>query len=380
MGATFAPKLPEEPPVPDTPADTPVRLVVVTGSGRSGTSTVAGTLKRLGLHVPQPEMPADESNPRGFYEPAWVVEFHKRLLNSVPARTNDARPAAAQQIREAAATPEVREELCTWLAEQAAIVGPGGQMVVKDPRAFWVHELWTDVAADLGIELSYLTMLRHPAEVVASRETHYLSNQTDAFRRTRQTANLAGWVNSAIESELATRGRPRTFVRYTDLLADWRAALAQAQQQIGMTFNTDLASREHHDVDDFIDVKLRRARVTWDGVETIPQLQELAVESWDAVNALVDAPYDEAAIAALEAARPRYGALHDFAEAIALDHTNVSVARERREVQARLRAKHAEALQDVNERLARRRKQVKRLKRKLEEAGTPARSRLPWKR
>ena len=91
--------------MPETAPDTRVRLVVVTGSGRSGTSTVAGTLKRLGLYVPQPEMPADESNPRGFYEPQWVVEFHKRLLNSIPARTNDARPKAAEQIREVAAAP-----------------------------------------------------------------------------------------------------------------------------------------------------------------------------------------------------------------------------------------------------------------------------------
>src|SRR6478672_13442430 len=180
VGATFAPMFARKT-VPESPAETPVRLVVVTGSGRSGTSTVAGTLKRLGLHIPQPEVPADDTNPRGFYEPAWVVAFHKKLLNSVPVRTNDARPDAAEQLREAAEDPQVRDELRTWLAGQAAEVGPGGQLVVKDPRAFWAHDLWTDVAADLGIELSYLTMLRHPAEVVQSRDTHYLAESTEEF-------------------------------------------------------------------------------------------------------------------------------------------------------------------------------------------------------
>ena len=114
----------------------------------------------------------------------------------------------------------MKDELTTWLGEQVALVEPGGQLAIKDPRAFWVHDLWDAVATELGIDLSYLTMLRHPAEVVQSRETHYLSNQTDDFRRTRQTANLAGWVNGALETELATRTRPRTFVRYADLLED----------------------------------------------------------------------------------------------------------------------------------------------------------------
>ena len=364
-----------------TASTSPVRLVVVTGSGRSGTSTVAGTLKLLGLHVPQPEMPADESNPRGFYEPAWVVAFHKKLLNSVPARTNDARPLAAAQIKEAAQAPEVQDELTTWLADQVEQVEPGGQLVIKDPRAFWVHDLWDAVAGDLGVDLSYLTMLRHPAEVVQSRETHYLSGQTDAFRRTRQTANLAGWVNGALEAEVATRSRPRTFVRYADLLADWRAAMTHAQAQIGIAYDADLGNSEHHGVDDFIDVKLHRARVTWDGVDTLPELQELAVGCWEAVNALVASPYDPLAVSALEAIRPRYGALHDYAEAIALDHTNVSVVRERRAVRAKVKAAHAEATAELRSSLEQKRQRVRRLKQKLQEIeAAPRGSKLPWRR
>lgn len=339
-----------------------VRLVIVTGSGRSGTSTVAGTLKRLGLHIPQPEVPADESNPRGFYESKWVVEFHKRLLNNVPARTNDARPRAAEQIREIASTDAVRAELREWLAGHVAEVGAGGQILVKDPRAFWFHELWTGVADVLGLDLSYLTMLRHPAEVVRSRD-HYVAGKTDEFRRTRETANLAGWVNTAFETELATRSRPRTFVRYVDLLADWRAAMSHAQHQLGLRFNADLGTQEHHAVDEFIDVTLRRANVTWDATHTLPELRELAVGAWTAVNTLVDEPYSKDAIASLERMHPQYVALHEYAEAIALDHTNVSVVRERRAVRARLKATQAETT-------------------KVRQEGRAAsrRSRLPWRR
>ena len=78
---------------------------------------------------------------------------------------------------------------------------------------------------------------------------------------------------------------------------------------------------------------------------------------------------------------PRYLALHDYAEAIALDHTNVSVVRERRAVQAKLKATHAEATADLQKSLEQKRTQVRRLKKKLEEIeAAPRSSRLPWRR
>jgi hypothetical protein len=356
-----------------------VRLVIVTGSGRSGTSTVAGTLKRLGLHIPQPEVPADESNPRGFYESKWVVEFHKRLLNAAPVRTNDARPGAAEQIREVSSTEAVRAELRAWLGGQVDEVAAGGQILVKDPRAFWVHELWTGVADVLGLDVSYLTMLRHPAEVVQSRD-HYVASRSDEFRRTRQTANLAGWVNTAFETELATRSRPRTFVRYVDLLADWRATMAHVQQQLGLRYNADLGDPGHHAVDDFIDVTLHRSNVTWGDTRTLPELRELAVGAWEAVNKLVDEPYDQGSIASLEEMRPRYVALHQYAEAIALDHTNISVVQERRAVRAKLKAE-AEMAKCLQEGLEERARLGQRLRRRLSEGRAASRRlRLPWRR
>lgn len=318
------------------------QLVIVTGSGRSGTSTAAGTLKRLGLHVPQPELPPTDINPRGFFEPQWVVDFHERMLDELPARTNDARPGVAADLRRVATTSGATEELTGWLAEQVREVGDGGQVLVKDPRIIWFHETWKAAAAAVGAELGFLTMLRHPVEVAQSRALHFQQGQSDDFRRIRQATNIAGWVNGAFETDLATRGHPRVFVRYADLTADWRSALAPVRDRLGLSFDADLASSEHHAVDDFIDTTLHRARVAWDDTETLPALRELAQTCWEALNALVDDPDDAAATAALEQARPPYVALHDYAEGIAFDHTQHAVVTERRRVRARLREKHAQ--------------------------------------
>ena len=87
------------------------RLVLVVGVGRSGTSLLSGILGQLGFHIPQPEVSADDTNPRGFGEPRWVVDFHSRLLRERRVTVNDARPVAWEKTGAAADVAAVRAEL-----------------------------------------------------------------------------------------------------------------------------------------------------------------------------------------------------------------------------------------------------------------------------
>jgi hypothetical protein len=308
-----------------------MKLVIVTGSGRSGTSSVAGTLQRLGLHVPQPEVEADESNPSGYYEPLWVTEFHKELLNPLPVRTIDSRPDAAAKAAEAV-TPEVEERLRDWLSGQL----DHPQVVIKDPREFWVHDLWLRVAGELGAEVTTLTMLRHPTEVVRSRDTAYLTETSPSFRRQRETTNVAAWVNAAFETERATRGHRRAFVPYADLVSDWRSAMARAGEQLEITYGDTTAP---HPVDEFIDARLHRAKVAWDDLEVAPQLRELAERTWASMDVLVESPHDEGAIAELARQREEYVEMYEFAAAMALDEQTAQVAQVRRNLTRRIENK-----------------------------------------
>ncbi|WP_185996036.1 sulfotransferase family protein [Nocardioides campestrisoli] len=328
-------------------SSTRLKLVLVTGSGRSGTSSVAGTLKRLGLHVPQPEVPADEANPRGYYEPLWVTEFHKDVLNPVPVRTIDTRPDAADIAIEAGSAPEVEERLRAWLDEQLDPALHEGQILVKDPRAFWILPVWTQVAAGLGADVVTLTMLRHPTEVVRSRDTAYLTEQTPKFRRQRETANVAAWVNAAHLTELATREQARAFVRYPDLIEDWRTAMTRAGEQLELTYSADLADRGHHEVDDFIDAKLNRSAISWDDLSVPAALRDLAERTWQAMNVLVEAPHDERAIAELGALREQYAEMFEHAEAMAMDATTARVTAGRREVRRNKEAELAEVRREL---------------------------------
>src|SRR3954451_18032235 len=145
------------------------RLVLVSGAERSGTSTIAGALHHLGLHVPLPVIKPNESNPTGFFESTWPLRFHRRIMDRAFVEQTDGRPEA-QQLMADAVYDATRDELRTWLAD-IALVEP--QVVVKDPRSIWVPWLWKEAAGELGYDVGFLTMLRHPAEVLGSRSTYY---------------------------------------------------------------------------------------------------------------------------------------------------------------------------------------------------------------
>ena len=105
-------------------------LVLVTGTGRSGTSTIAGALHHLGLEVPGPYLGANDSNPRGFYESRWAVKFHKQITVAAGLHDFDSRPTAFE-MSQAAITDGIRKELREFLDKESS---DHDQVVVKDPR------------------------------------------------------------------------------------------------------------------------------------------------------------------------------------------------------------------------------------------------------
>jgi hypothetical protein len=265
-------------------------LVLITGTGRSGTSTMSGTLHHLGLHVPGPFLGANESNPKGFYESRWAVRFHNELTERVAVNIFDGRPEAFDLVQ-AAITDRDRERLTGFLADRAA---GHDQVVVKDPRSVWVQRLWRDAAAAQGLGIRYISMLRHPAEVVGSRTTYYSgqagyeSVEAQRKRKRYEIFNVARWINGSLISERETRGHPRAFVRYTDLLDDWRPALLGLQQDLGLVYDADIAAGGGSAVDEFIDPSLRRHTVTWDDLEVPDDLRVIAQEVWEQLQPLAD--------------------------------------------------------------------------------------------
>jgi hypothetical protein len=284
-------------------------LILVVGVGRSGTSLLTGVLGQLGVHVPQPEVRADETNPRGFGEPRWIVDFHTRLLRKRRVTVNDARPAAWASTTAAAEEPAAHAELLEWLARQT---GAAEAIVVKDPRTVWFLPLWMRCAAELAIAPSFVTMLRHPAETVASARKSYGTWQSEASR-------AAAWVNVALETERLTRDARRAFVRYEDLLADWAREVARVGTQLELPLLRDVDRSAFPQIDGFVDPSLHRSRATWADANVPAALRDLAEESWRRLQPLAGADGGDtpAVRAALDETRASFQVLYAEAEQIA---------------------------------------------------------------
>ena len=284
------------------------RLVLVVAISRSGTSLVTGILAQLGFHVPQPEVKADATNPRGFSEPRWVVDFHKRLMRERRVTVFDSRPAAWEITAEAAEDEAAYRDLRSWLEVQ--FVGTD-DVVVKDPRNGWFLPLWLRCADELGVETSYVTMLRSAPEVVRSAREWYGTWQNDASR-------AASWLNYTLQTESAARGARRAFVRYEDLLADWPREIARVGELLDVPRLASVDRSEHPQIEAFIDPALRRSAVGWDAVEVPAAVRTRIDEAWAALSRLAEpGGDDDSARASLDALREDYVRFYAEAEAIA---------------------------------------------------------------
>ncbi len=285
------------------------RLVFVVGSGRSGTSTMSGTLQTLGIHVPQPEVSADDTNPKGFGEPQWVVDLHDDLLKRCQVQVSDARPSAWFEAGKLATDDELRERLHTWVEQQ--FVEGGSEIVVKDPRLSWFLGLWRGAAVRAGATPSYITMLRPVTEVVGSKQKYYST-------RFGEVSRTAAWVNMMLHTERATRDGVRAFVRYHDLLDDWTVPLFALGEQFHLKGVQTASANDIRKVHNFIDPSLRRVSATWEDLHVPPRLREVADETWQALDSMAEPEGDTAEVRArLDQLRVAYADLYDESEALA---------------------------------------------------------------
>jgi len=291
-------------------------LVLVLGPGRSGTSTMAGALARTGFQVPD-ALDGDDSNPTGFYEPAWAVDFHTRLLERVCVHTLDGDPAAYDELAKVLADPEPGAELTDWLATELAA---HPRLVIKDPRLVWFRDLWVTAAQSAGVSPAFVVMLRHPAEVSSSRSEFYDAPQGTA---------VAGWINVVLLTERLTRGSRRAFVTYAYLLTDWRPVLSTMSARLDLHLDPapDVST---HPIDEFIDPELRRREPDWSALAVPASLQDLGDRTYATITELASAGDQDSTRAALDALAEEYAHVHADAVAIAHAHWRRKVRRARR--------------------------------------------------
>lgn len=330
-------------------------LVFVLGPGRSGTSTMAGALSYSGFKVPE-AIKGNQTNPSGFFEPRWAVNFHRRLLRATGVRTLDASPEVLERLDGVLHDPAIQDELHDWLAPR---LEKHGRIVIKDPRMVWFRDLWVHAAERLEVDPRFVIMLRHPSEVSSSRSNYYNSREVPA---------VAGWINVALMTEKLTAGSPRALVHYPNLTADWRTEMVRLRDSLGLRLTPE-PEVTPHPVDDFIDPSLRRMKPGWEASAVPVLLRDLGDRTFEALTTLAVEGDSEASAARLEELRTEYATAH--ADAMAMVRHSILRAREDSAVKARrkVRARQRQRAAAVEEQPTLARRVVRRVRARVQREG-----------
>ena len=189
------------------------KVIVILGMHRSGTSAISRVMNLLGVDLGPNLLPAAPDNPLGFWEHKEIKEINEQLfcvlghhwtrfLTPLPDNwwlQDDIRP--------------FRQRLVALLKRDFADSPIWG---LKDPRLCRLLPLWRQVFEEMDCETYFLHTIRNPLEVVASlKKRDGLSS----------SVSLILWLQHVLESETETRGHPRIFVTFDQLLDDWRSAV-----------------------------------------------------------------------------------------------------------------------------------------------------------
>jgi hypothetical protein len=219
-------------PMPGQSDSETLRTVCVLGFHRSGTSMTARVLNMLGVDLgPEEELlqPEAADNPRGYWEPRWIVDANDEILARFGAHWWTTFPAAAGWEADPALEPLLERIRQRFDASFGASPLRGW----KDPRTSLTLPFWRHVAGDQV----FVICLRNPIDAIASLQ-----------RRPEPSLSTAAWsdlwleyIARALDNTKADR---RLVVFYEDLLRDAREEVARLARFIGRPLEDDDARWE----------------------------------------------------------------------------------------------------------------------------------------
>ena len=188
------------------------KAVLVLGMHRSGTSALTRVLGLSGMDMAEDLMLANEANALGYWESVELATIHGDILNSLHSSWDDVLPIAEQSFQ-ADSMEQYKILLTDYLVREFS---GSSRILIKDPRMCRLLPLWLDVLANLNIQVNVVLIFRHPVEVAKSLY------KRDGFS---QQKSFLLWIRHVLDAEKYSRGLPRCFVNYAQLLTNPQQAV-----------------------------------------------------------------------------------------------------------------------------------------------------------
>jgi hypothetical protein len=311
--------------------------LLVLGMHRSGTSSIAGAMVRLGGVAPLNLLPPADDNPKGFFESSVLVTLNDKILAAGGSHWEDWRHFDPACI-DATAALTLKGEAKSVLAGE---FGHARLAVIKDPRMCRLMPFWSEVFQEANWSVRPILQLRSPLEVALSL------NRRDGLPL---GLGCLLWLRHVLDAEAGTRGTSRAVVDWNDFLSDPRRTLERVGEQLGVVWPrwSDAALTE---IAEFVSADMRRQRASDGDLQVHPAVNHLIREAYAAVRELVENPASEK----VERTLADIGKRFDSAAAI-FGHAMGELEKGSRQAQSAalvLRAEHATELTTAREEFAR---------------------------
>ena len=172
---------------------------------RSGTSALGGVLNTMGLDAGSYLMPANETNPKGYFENRFVYWHNEKILNENKSKWSDS------QFDISLISKENFQEYCNSAIEILEKEFKHSQnFFIKDPRICLLFPIWETACKQLDIDIRIIIPYRNPIEVAQS-----LTSRNDFTIE----EGLILWAKHFYLAEYYSRNYKRIFLSF-DYLVD----------------------------------------------------------------------------------------------------------------------------------------------------------------
>lgn len=191
---------------------------------RSGTSATTGALRCLGVQLGEKLYKGHEGiNAKGYFEHSGIADTNDEVLYAIGSTWDDILPLPEgwwkqDQLRKYAL--KIKRYIADDFKDSVL-------WAVKDPRTCRLLPWWLPLLAEEDISVSCLIVVRQPVDVCRSLA------KRDGFSNEK---GLLLWIEHYLQAERYSRGLPRSFVLFDDLLNDAVATFSRVESELSMRF------------------------------------------------------------------------------------------------------------------------------------------------
>jgi hypothetical protein len=238
-------------------------LLLVLGYGRSGTSALTRVLSLSGYGLPKNVFGATGLNPTGHWEPADAARLNLEFVIRHRLESD-----ITMRLEELQLPNSDRESFISEIRKVLRAAGPG-PLVIKELYINELTDFWIEAARREERSESAVIAVRHPEEVFRSVTKGFAPRRSDhpvaaeaSSGRTIEPFN-ALWLKANLRAERNTRGIPRVFVEYSNLISDWRREVSRMQSALSADLAPDAGA-----IEKFLTPDLHRQRYSGPVTET----------------------------------------------------------------------------------------------------------------